>query len=212
MPTKAFLAALAAAALGALAWALVAYYMKVEIGYLAIGVGAAIGFASKVAGGKGESAAISCAALAAVAILCGKLVTVNFVRADAGTEISAMFDNRDMYDEMMTDANDLAALPPDDDLRAYLIAHDYSEAASPGDVTEGELADFRDNSEELLRRLAKEQPDFDGYKKLMTQQVLGTLEENLSLWELVKADLGFIDLLFFVFGVGAAYSVAKDEN
>lgn len=59
--------------LGAVAWGLVAKFANVEVGYVAVGVGALVGFLSTMLGGRGMTNAVACAVIAIVAIFAGKV-------------------------------------------------------------------------------------------------------------------------------------------
>jgi hypothetical protein len=59
--------------LGAVVWAVIAWKMDVEIGYVAWGIGFAVGFGSVLLGGSGQTNGIMCAVVALLSIFCGKI-------------------------------------------------------------------------------------------------------------------------------------------
>lgn len=84
------LAAFAAALVGGVAWALVVKVTEYEIGFAAVGIGLLAGFAAALAmrGPAGEVLPFVVAALAAVGVLFGKLLTLYFMARD----IAATYD------------------------------------------------------------------------------------------------------------------------
>jgi hypothetical protein len=70
------------ALLGAAAWAGLAYFAHLELGYLAWGIGAAVGWAVVFGGGHGTLLAVSAALLSVLSIGTGKHLTFQIVVAD----------------------------------------------------------------------------------------------------------------------------------
>ena len=68
---RATVAGTGAAMMGAAAWGLIAYYGNVEVGYLAIGIGALIGWVMVKAGGHGTPIAVCAGLLTLLSILSG---------------------------------------------------------------------------------------------------------------------------------------------
>ena len=78
MKPLSIVAALAAGAVGALAWALIAWQAHFEIGYLAWGIGLLVGIASHKLGGSGTANGILCAIIVLLSIFAGKVVAIKF--------------------------------------------------------------------------------------------------------------------------------------
>ncbi len=75
--------ALIGGAIGAAVWALLAWKLHIEIGYIAWGVGLAVGFLSAMLGGRGIPNGVLCAIVALLAIFAGKMAAVKLVLPEA---------------------------------------------------------------------------------------------------------------------------------
>lgn len=64
---------------GALAWAAVAYFVNLEVGYLAWGIGLLVGYAVLLAEGRGPIAGAAAAAITIVSLLAGKYLSVELL-------------------------------------------------------------------------------------------------------------------------------------
>lgn len=65
--------------LGAVAWGAITAATKLEIGYVATGVGFLVGYGSALFGGRGKVNGVVCAMIALLAMFGGKIVTVRFL-------------------------------------------------------------------------------------------------------------------------------------
>lgn len=71
-PLSVFAVGIAAVA-GALAWAAIAYYLGRENAWIALIIGAAVGFGASVTGSRGPVSGIMCAVFALASIFAGKM-------------------------------------------------------------------------------------------------------------------------------------------
>ena len=110
MRPSAFVGALVGAALGALVWAGVGALTGLEIGWIAWGVGGAIGFGAALGGGDGPVTGAVCAILAVVAILAGKWMGINMIVDDEIRKVADQAITLEMYQEMRLDAEVFAGL------------------------------------------------------------------------------------------------------
>ena len=99
-----------------------------EVGYIAWGLASSwAGAALFEARGAGMGAV--CAILALVSMLVGKMAAVEFSAPQAIREVAAAELSQQVYDEMCEDAEAFAQLPPDADVREFMLEHDFSEAS-----------------------------------------------------------------------------------
>ena len=122
MKTAAFLGAVAGGLVGAVLWAVIACTTGMEIGYVAWAVGGLVGFGAYALGGRGKAAGVTCAGIAAAAILVGKVFTIQqFV---GGFSIEAI------YEELLPKAEAFGQVgrrrTP-----AFMVAHEYTAAETP---------------------------------------------------------------------------------
>ncbi len=96
LPPIALAAAGGVALAGALAWGFMISSAGYELGWLAWGIGAAIGYACRQMGGRGMGAALICGALAVVSIFAGKYI-------GASERIN---DEREKFEALLTPADD----------------------------------------------------------------------------------------------------------
>ena len=71
---KAIVAAIIGGIVGALIWGAIAHFTGYEVGYVAWGIGALVGFLSAKAGGEGMPNGAICAVITIAALLAGKFV------------------------------------------------------------------------------------------------------------------------------------------
>lgn len=202
-----------AAVLGALVWAAIAYYARMEIAWIALIVGAAIGFAASVTGSKGPVSGVVCAIFLLVSIFAGKMFAVQWDVGDFATnELRASFEEsltEATYEEYMLDAKNFAALPEDADYRQFMIDHAYTEADEVNAVDPNEVKDFTTYQVPRLVKLHEEQPTFEEWKEDQLAQ-FAEFEAELTQVDtvgLVQSDLSVIDILFALLGVAAAYQL-----
>ncbi|MCA9003544.1 MAG: hypothetical protein KDB61_16590, partial [Planctomycetes bacterium] len=89
MEINAVLGAVIGAILGAIVWAAIAAYTGYEIGWVAWGVGGAVGLGAFMMEGRGAMSGIVCGVLAVVAILAGKFMALHAI---AGQEMDNFAD------------------------------------------------------------------------------------------------------------------------
>lgn len=181
---RATVAGTGAAMMGAAAWGLIAYYGNVEVGYLAIGIGALIGWVMVKAGGHGTPIAVCAALLTLLSILSGKYVAF---RMDTG------WMSEELHAAYVVDARDWQALEERDDasVAAFLRAHEYTI----------DVPMFREYFVPRLEFFATQQPDLEAWRayEMDVARFVSALRENVDLY----------DLLFAVIGIAAAASMVS---
>lgn len=219
MPIAAVGAAALGTVLGAAAWAALAYYAHIEVGYLAVGVGALIGFLAVKAGGRGVSLAVVAAVLAFASIFAGKYVAAQVALAEYRDQIEWEPVTLDDYEERKVDAADWVALEnkdSDEDVKEYLFRHNFTEGTeSPAEMREV-LDFFRQFHAPELESFHAESPLPEDWLAAAQQlrdeeraSVDATIEEELSPMNQIKAELNPKDLLFAVLGIMAAFGIVS---
>jgi hypothetical protein len=200
----AILAAAGGAALGAGLWALISNLTGYEIGYVAWAVGGLVGGGAAVAGGRGSTSGVVCAAFAVVAILSGRWIAFQSsslpeLRDQLGTMLT-----QEVYAETMTDARDLAAIHSDEQIPQFMVDHEYTEAEHAEDVHPGEAAAFRSEVAPELRKLHAEKPSYQAWRDKTIDSAVDGVKEAASPMDL-KDSLGLIDIIFGFLGVATAF-------
>ncbi|SMF04660.1 hypothetical protein SAMN02745866_00363 [Alteromonadaceae bacterium Bs31] len=208
---KAVAAAAGAAVVGALLWKLIAVSFDYEIGLIAILIGAMVGFASAMLGARGEVAAVICCVLTIFSIVGGKYLTYSAFQSEWEQTMGTLYEADEMqafYQQEQDLARVyIASVSDDQSLREFMLDGEYSEAENELAIAPDEIADFKENVEPYLRELASGDMSFVEWK----ESTFGAVQ-NLSTWELLRDSFGFIDLLFIVIGVSAAYRVGRGDN
>lgn len=208
LSTKSLGVAAAAALVGAIVWNIIASVTGYELGYVAWGIGALIGFAVILTGSSGQTAAIVCGALAFAAIIGGKYMIYSGFQDDF-MNISKE-DYQGYYQMEVQAAQQIDYLVDEQSKRQFMVDYGYSEASEPGEVTREEILDFQSHDIPRLQSIQSSQPNFDTWYETY---IISSFEE-VSTLDLVKESLGFIDIIFILLGVGTAYRIAlgNDES
>ncbi len=205
----ALIGGLISAMLGAVAWGLLTWATQWEIGYLAWAIGGIVGFGVARLGGRGPTMAVMAALLAALSIFGGKMLAIRIM---AGKELEAQQDAgelREAYEELRSDAEDFTKLASDNEHehREFMTTHGYTKARKAQAVREDELVRFREETVPSLKRFAQENPDFETWRQEHSNLLARVLNNPRLLANGVFADLGIIDGLFMLFGIGTAFRV-----
>ncbi|MEN0044949.1 MAG: hypothetical protein AAF769_14410 [Pseudomonadota bacterium] len=203
-------AAAAAALVGAWVWKFVAVTFQFEFGLIAWGIGGAVGAAAAGMGSRGMKAGVVCAVLALGSIVVGKYWSYSAV-LDQLQELvmSAMASDADemraVYEEELEDGRILIAGSGSDDFtRRFMIDRFYSDASRPGDISDSELADFREYQAPRLREIAESNASFGEWQQLS----VGAMNE-IPILQLMREDLGAFDFIFAFLGIGTAFRLGS---
>lgn len=200
MKPMAVIGALVGAAVGAGIWAAIALTLDMEIGLVAWGIGGLVGGGAYALGGRGPISGGTAAALALVAILGGKLITVDI----ALDKYIAEEVNEATYSEFMGDARDFPGSDADDEtLRQYAQEHGFVETGEAED-----LAMFREYWGPWLERLKREEPDYDTWHAEEVARRRELVADEVSTLDILKEGFGLFDLLFAFLGVSTAFKLA----
>ena len=189
--------------IGALIWAGITYAFEYEIGYMALAVGALVGFGAVVCGGSGEAVAGCCSVIAVVSILGGKVLAISMFM---GNSLSSEF-----YALLEPDAEAYAEVRTDWDTRRFMVEMGYTEAESAGGVSQEEIQNFKDSFGPVLEDMAENKPGLKEWRDSETAQTfLAGMEDQMevSSLDVLKSSFNIIDIIFFVLGIVTAYRVA----
>ena len=204
MNLQAVFIAFAAAAAGAVIWGLVAYFSEYELGILAWGIGAAIGWAGVIAGGRGFAMAVLCAALTLASIGGGKVLMAMMLLQDYTNEAASPQQLRSYYEMDLKEAEAATQLQSDQDIAQFLVQYGYSEASSASAVPPEEIAMFRADVLPVLMMIAENQPSFEEWQELRGEMEVTFGEKLAFSLQVAGESLGFMDVLFAGLGIMSA--------
>jgi hypothetical protein len=86
-----------------------------------------------------------------------------------------------------------------------MAAHDYSDSLDAAQVTDEEVEQLLEYTAPRLQEIALNRPSFEEWRECS----LGDSIEGLSTFEPMIDSLGLMNMLFFFFGVGTAFRLAR---
>lgn len=210
MDGKVIGAAIGAAILGAAVWAGIAIKTDYEIGWVAWGIGALVGFVTMKAGGVGMRPAVMAAVLAALSIFGGRIGATHFSLNDSYDAYLNGEDFQGQLLDMKSDALDYSHLKgevDDEALTKFLVAHEYLAADGTQDFNAESLAAVRANLIPLLKQVRTPTGELD-----YIDGVRASIKAEYGLMDALKEGLELIDILFLFFGVGTAFKLVLGRN
>ncbi len=203
------LVATLAAVVGAAAWGGITYLTNYEIGYVAWGIGLLVGVGAKIGGSSGKLAGVCCGLLALASIFAGKVLAIDFSAPAEVRKGVADSATPEMFNEMSADATAFAALTSENQHAAFMIERNYAEGQNAGEVSPEQLAYFRSASVPILLWMHAEKPAYEAWKDRFVNDVSATYLAQMPSAQFAFAELGIIDIIFAVLGVGTAYKLAS---
>ena len=207
-------AALGAAVVGAWLWQWIAVTFGYELGFIAWGIGGAVGAAAAMFSSRGMSAGVVCALIVVCSIYVGKywMYSAMFDQTSSMIEeVMAEMDEaemRDLYEEEMEDARIYARGSGSDTyIRQFMVDRSYTEATSASRIRADELADFREYVAPRLLDLDQNRPSLREWMAGNFSQfddALGELTPN----QMIVEDFNLIDLIFLGLGMFTAFRLA----
>jgi|GEM_PF-6224071 len=193
----------AAAIISGLVWAGIAIFLNMEIGWIAIGVGALTGFAATIfTEERSMRLGLAAALLAIVGLLCGKLITANYVFK---REIDKMLRKEQgplqgyVYLQMVSN-NEIQK-----DLLDWLDKNDPDEVKIPDNL--------KDAYEKLIKTLDSRAATLKQEEKDKVYNFLVNKElESYSYFYRIKVFLRAWDLLWFGLAILAAWKIGTGES
>jgi len=206
LTAKSLVIGAAAALVGALVWSFIANISGYELGLVAWGIGGVIGFAVIASGSSGLKTGIACGILAMAAILGGKYMIYSGVQDELAAALAGSREQvHAIYDVEMEAASAYAGVMGDRSRRQFMIDYQYTDSST---VSDEELESFMETDGMRLSSYVDFQPSFDDWY----QDNVATNLENLSTFELIRDDLGLIDIIFFLLGIGTAFRLGRGES
>ena len=207
MRPAAFIGALVGAALGALIWAGVATWTGLEIGWVAWGIGGAVGFGAAMFGGIGSTTGAVCAVLALVSIFAGKWIAVDAIAEREIRKLATTVASMDVYQDTQRDADDFAVLTSEAEYAEFMIVHGYTNAGFADEVQPLEMAAFRQIVVPQLREFQRMGLSYPKWREHVADEAVGMWDATVSNTDLVKDNLSAFDFLFGLLGLITAYQV-----
>ena len=206
MNPGAFLGAAIGAVLGAAVWAVVGAFTGYEVGYIAWGIGVAVGYGARLGGGSGKPLAITCALLALVSIFAGKVAAIQYAVDHELVPLVEAELTRELYDELVADAADFAALVSEGDYPAFMVSHGYAEETQVEDIPPTEFDYFRSFWIPTLREIPEQ--SYEEWRPQHAQRALDATKADMPIMQMALKELGLFDLIFAVLGLATAYRIA----
>lgn len=119
--------AIVGAVIGAIIWGAVAAFANLESAYIAWGIGALVGVGAVLGGGRGAMMGVTCAIVAVLSILAGKMMVVHIVFQEMIPEVVEARTSEPAFEEFQKDAADFAKLESASDHIQFMIDHDYTD-------------------------------------------------------------------------------------
>ena len=198
--------AIGGAVVGAVVWAAIAYFANYEIGWIAWGIGLAVGGGCVALGGRGQQLAVVCAALTLVSILGGKYLGTKLIFEKVLSEGIGVV-SQEQYDTWKTDWTAFAKLPAqpsDEQLRQFMSEYEYH-AEAPDDIPPADVEEFRLDNAPFLRGMAERSPSIGDAQGVAAE----VLASNVSIIDLVVDELNLMDLLFAALGIASAFGLVQ---
>ncbi|MBL8751250.1 MAG: hypothetical protein JNK78_18985 [Planctomycetes bacterium] len=196
--TRALAFAGVAAAIGAAAWGLLAFYAHSEFGILAWGIGVLVGAAVVRSGGHGTLLAVTAGALALLSIVAGKQMAFRLALDQNLTKIVGKL-GEDQLAERKQDAKDWVALGPSpttDQVREFVRAHGYRDV---------DATTFGKDEGARLRAFAEKPLSLDDWR----DQIRSSAAADASFLEFLKDDAHPLDFVFALLGIATAFGMVQ---
>lgn len=200
---KASIGAIFGGLIGALVWGGIAYLTGYEVGYIAAGVGALVGFFSMVFGGSGVTNGMLCAAIALLAIIGGKFLAFGMM---IDKILEPVIEPR--YYQMKLESIRFSRMKTESEWKRFMIKNGYSNARSSNGVKTQEFKDFKETTVPLLQGLNRDL-GYDEFRDKIKEEVI---TEMGGMMGLLNKSLDAKDALFFIIGIFAAFKIGSGIN
>jgi len=207
-------AAAVAAVVGALIWKFITVFFNYELGFIAWGIGLAVGVGAAMFDSKGMSTGIICGIFALLAIFGGKYMAMQTFQETWANDIATSIEGqeaefKEYYQQDLKAAEAFSeGVESKEALIKFMTEHGYSEFYEVKNITDEEITDFNEYVVPHLKKIAEEQPSFDEWVKGSFGEAL----DDVSTLELVKSDIGIMGIIFLFLGVGTAFKIGKGDE
>jgi hypothetical protein len=191
-------------AVGAALWATIVFVTGYEIRYVAVGVGALVGYCSrKFGGGRDYHLGLFATACALLAILIGQWFAANaFIKKFAGEFAEARYQVR------LESAKEAANLKSDAAIREFMAARDSTvfKAVNAASISAAAVAEFKAKDLPELQALATGNPSRASFIETERTAYL----QKLGIKDIFIASITPYLFLWVFLGIGAAWKLASD--
>lgn len=207
--TRALLASISAAIVGAFLWKFIAVVFDYELGLIAWGIGGAIGFAAAIFGSRGSTAGIICGVLALLSILGGKYMAYETFQSDLVNSLSSQSEElKEVYEEEKFIAELYTTqVNSEKSKKQFMVDYGYTDSTDPQQISDHELNEFNSHSAPRLEKLFVNSISYEIWLENGFQESI----ENYSTIDLMKESFDLLDVLFLFFGIGTAFRLASNE-
>lgn len=199
MNALATLCAIVGAALGAAAWGLLAQQYRVDLGYVAVLIGALAGLGAYAARGRGLAMGVACGLITLVGIFAARVLVV---RVQLPAELRTHVENtladkltQDGYSEWVKDAAAFAQVGSDADYPKFMVEHGYCAAKTPAEVTRDDIASFEQTDVPVLRALHDQKLTFEQWRTLALDRATAAAFAAIPPKTVLLAALGVFSLV-----------------
>ncbi len=201
-----FLGAVGGALVGGFLWSAISYVSGYELRYAALGFGLLVGAGCASLGGRGQVMASTCAVMALLAIGSGKFLSTYLVVNHEVDAVLTELATAEAYIELQRDAKGFAALPETptaDEVRDFMVKHDFTTSEEAADVAEQEVEEFISDVAPDLLSFTERNQTYPQWRNRIRMLMVA----DFSLIDTVTEDLDAIDLMFGFLGITTAFGV-----
>lgn len=210
MDPKTILGGTIGAVIGAVIWGGLIYLIHTEFSMVAILIGIIVGLGGKLAGEEGIAEGVICAILALCSILGGKAIGGYWALPGLiATELqSESHVSQGQFAEYLQDAEAFKDVEEEDFAR-YMVERRYSGAPDETAVTEAEIDWFKAEVVPMLEELGQEnRPSYEVWREAEIAKMVAQVQNEVSVYDYVIANMGFLDIIFILVGMYAAFQMA----
>lgn len=213
------LAGLAAGIVGALLWGFITYKTSYQIGFLAWGVGALVGFVCVIAGGGGRATAFVAALIALASIFLGEMMGTRWhYHKDVEHYAKKEVLTKEHYDLFMVDVEKFKEVKDESEYPKYMMEQGYVEVSQPSEITPEDLAAFKESEAPYLRELGENPPTFEQWKEMELKYIDAAAQDVQKeitwgdVFEDVKSDFIPYGAVFMLLGVLSAWKIVDSAD
>lgn len=202
-----------AAVAGAFVWYLIANQFGYEVGFVAWGIGGAVGLAAALGGSRSDLAGVACGVLVVLAIFGGKYMAMSSFASEFQASYSADASESEdaaSYQEFLYDANAFGELNSTDDdaVKNFMVDHSFIYVDAVSAITNEELAYFRDEYQPGLEQQLQSPMSFEQWQVNYMGEMEAVFQE-LSPVKMVIDSLALMDIIFLLLGISTAFQLAR---
>lgn len=200
-------AAIIVAVAAALVWFFLAVAFKHEWAWLAWIIGGLVGAAAFTLKAQDTVTASLCAVLVVVAVISGKYLAASSWQSHIIDQMRSAYQTpelREVYNRELENARRLSSEVVDDaSLRAFIVGYGYSAAVNIKELSEQDVVTFKTETRPRLEKMARGELPFEDWGMAS----FGRPDEMVSLWNLMRNSLGWMDAVYMLLGALTAFAI-----